>query len=836
VAWLSLDAGESDPAQFLRALVAALQTLAASLGAAAAGALRSPQPPPTEAVLTSLLNDLTALANPVVLVLDDYHLIDAAAVDLAVSFLLEHLPLTLHLVIATREDPQFSLARFRAQAELTELRAADLRFTADEAADFLGRVMGLSLSGADVAALEDRTEGWIAGLQLAALSMRGRGDLPGFIRGFAGDHRFVVDYLVQEVLQRQPEPVRRFLLHTSVLERLSGPLCDAVTGQGGGAAQLAALERGNFFVTALDDRRHWYRYHPLFADVLSAQLRSEQPDQVAELHRRASDWYDQAGFTTEAVQHALAAEAFGRAAELVEQALPALRRSRQEARALSWLRRLPNEVMRVRPVLCVHHAGALLLAGDLEGARARLRDAEVWLGQADEQPGPAGGEMVVIDEAEFQGLAGSVAIFRAGLALAVGDVAGTTDYARQVLALVPEDDHLRRGSAAGFLGLADWTLGDLEAAHGWYSECMNRLEQAEYLSDATGCAIALGALRITQGRLTEALSIYERGLRLATAPDGPALRGAADMHVGLSELCCERGDLEAAAAHLARSQALGAFGGLPQNAYRFQVATARLLEAQGDPGGALLRLGEAERVYTADFFPDVRPIAALKARLWIRQARWGDALGWVRQQGLTAQDDLSYRREFEHLTLARLLLARSVSGAVAPEVTGLLERLLRAAQDGGRTGSVIEILVLQALASQMRGELPEALLRLGDALALAEPEGYVRMFIDEGPAMTALLRQAAQRGLAPDYIHRLLSAAGPAGAAPPVARGSFESLSERELEVLRLLGSELSGPELARHFGVSLNTLRTHTKNIYSKLGVGNRRAAVRRAEELGLC
>src|SRR5213080_3633508 len=379
VAWLSLDKGESDPTLFLTYLVAALQTIAPTLGEGVLGALQSPQPPPPEAMLTALLNDLTTIRDQFVLVLDDYHVLDAKAVDHALSYLVEHLPPQMHLVIVTREDPQLPLARLRARGQLTELRAADLRFTPSEAAEFLNQVMGLSLSAADIAALEDRTEGWIAGLQLAALSMRGRDDVPGFIRAFAGDHRYIVDYLVEEVLQRQPEPVRSFLLQTAILDRLNGPLCDAVTGQEEGNARLEALERGNFFVVPLDDKRHWYRYHHLFAEVLSAHLMAEQPDQVSALHRRASEWYEQHGSTADAIRHALAAEDFGRAADLVELAVPAMRRNRQEATVLGWLKALPDVLVRARPVLSIHYAGALLLHGVLEGVEARLRDAEQWL-------------------------------------------------------------------------------------------------------------------------------------------------------------------------------------------------------------------------------------------------------------------------------------------------------------------------------------------------------------------------------------------------------------------------------------------------------------------------
>src|SRR4051812_37455903 len=405
VAWLSLDEGDDDATRFLTHLVAALQTIAENLGEGVVGSLKSPQPPSIESILTILLNEISTISYKFVLVLEDYHLIDSYRIDTALIFLLEHLPPQMHLVIATREDPQLPLGRLRARDQLTELRATDLRFTPGEAATFLNQVMGLSLTAADVAALETRTEGWIAGLQLAALSMRGRADIPGFIRAFTGDHRYIVDYLVEEVLQRQPEPVRRFLLQTAILERLSGPLCEAVTGQADGQARLAALERGNFFVVPLDDARHWYRYHHLFAEVLYAHLQAEQPDQVATLHRRASAWYEQHDAAAEAIRHALAAADFARAADLVERAAPAMLLSRQEATLLGWLKALPDALVHVRPVLSVAYAHALLSSGEFAGVEARLRDAEQWLDLTADRPARAdapAAEMVVVDEAEFR--------------------------------------------------------------------------------------------------------------------------------------------------------------------------------------------------------------------------------------------------------------------------------------------------------------------------------------------------------------------------------------------------------------------------------------------------
>jgi LuxR family maltose regulon positive regulatory protein len=461
-AWLSLDEGDNDPTRFLAYLVAALRTVAADIGEGVLGALQSPQPPPTESVLTALLNEITTISDDSILVIDDYHVIDAKAVDYALAFLLEHLPPRMHLVVATREDPDLPLARLRARGQLSELRAAELRFTASEAAEFLIQVMGLSLSVGNIAALETRTEGWIAGLQLVALSMRGQEDVPSFIRAFAGDNRYIVDYLVEEVLQQQPKRIRSFLLQTSVLDWLSGPLCDAVTGQEDGRGMLQDLERGNFFVVPLDDKRQWYRYHHHFAEVLYAHLMAEQPGLIPILHRQASEWYERNGSAADAIRHALAARDFGRAANLIELAVPEMRRSRQEATLLGWLEALPDELVRCRPVLNVHYAGTLLQSGQLDGVEARLRDAERWLdttANIGERPEPSSSEMVVVDEEDFRRLPGSVAIYRAGIALVLGDVADTMKYARQALELVPEDDYLLRGSAAGLLGLAYWTSG-----------------------------------------------------------------------------------------------------------------------------------------------------------------------------------------------------------------------------------------------------------------------------------------------------------------------------------------------------------------------------------------
>src|SRR5579859_3991437 len=875
VAWLSLDEGDNDPSGFLAYLVAALRTIDASLGAEALSQLHAErrQPPPAELILTSLINELAAAPQAVVLVLDDYHLIESQPIHAALTFLLDHLPRQLHLVMTSRADPALPLARLRARGELTDLRAGDLRFTPDEAATFLNQVMSLGLSAENVAALETRTEGWIAGLQMAALSMRGRADIAGFVQAFAGSHRYIIDYLVEEVLQRQPESIRGFLLQTSILDRLCGPLCDAVTGQADGSGRLQALERANLFLVPLDDQRQWYRYHHLFADVLRARLREAQPGQVPALHQRASEWYERNELPVEAVQHALAAEDFERAASLVELAWPALSRRRQDVTLRAWLKALPDEAIRRRPVLSAYYASALLMGGELEAAELRLRDAERWLeavgkrqkavssrqeaeGGRQEAEGRrhgklaevgsqksegtrsgqtaeggeakavgAAAEMVVADEAEFRKLAVTVAINRAGLAQARGDIASTTQYAQQALAGVQPGDHLGRSGAAGFLGLALWASGDLAAAQQTFAEAVASMQLSGNYADAISGAMALAEIQMARGGLREARRILEQAGQLAAAQTEPVLKATADLLVALSELQREHNELAAAEAQLQQSQALGEHASLPENRYRWPVAMARIREAQEDLDGALDLLGQAERLYSRGFYPDVRPIAALRARLWIAQGRLAEAPGWAQARGLagpTAGDEPSYLREFEHLTLARLLTTRCRAGqdeSAWPEALSLLERLLSAAEAGGRTGSVIEILALQALAHQAHGDVPAALVPLERALVLAEPEGYVRLFVDEGPPMAQLLTKMQTEGgtlRVKEYVHKLLAAFGRRDDVQPspLTRGAqplVEPLSQRELEVLRLLKTELSGPEIAQELVIGLSTVRTYT-------------------------
>ena len=636
-------------------------------------------------------------------------------------------------------------------------------------------------------------------------------------------------------MQRQPEDVRRFLLETSILDRLSGPLCDAVTGQPGGRARLEALDRANLFLVALDDRRQWYRYHHLFADVLRARLLDEHPEQVPDLHRRASAWHEQAGNTTVAIEHALAAGDSDRAAGLVESVIPALTKQRREAQLRRWMEALPEEAFASRPVLANGYVGALMSTGEIRGVEPRLRIAESWVEAARAEPAgtlPAG--LLVALPDQFRKLPGWIKIHRAGLALMVGDASTTVDRAREAIAVLDPDDDLGHGAATALMGLASWRQGDVAAAEAAYAETIRRFEHVGYVADILGCAVTMAELQLTLGRLRAAERTFRDGLDLVARETIGPVRGTPDMHVGLSMVHDERGDLAAAREHLRIAHELGDHLGLPKHPHRWRIAEARIREADGDLAGALALLDEAERVYDGDFSPDVQPVAARRARVWVRQGRADLALEWAQRRGLSPDDDVSYLQEFEHVTLARALLAEPAAPRRSPATT-YLGRLLADAEAGDRTGSVLEILVLQSLAHQRDGDHDAALASLARALSLGEPEGYVRTFVDEGAPMQTLLRAASKRGIEGSYAERLLRAGGSAPTRAATTGGLVEPLSDREGDVLRLLASELTGPEIARELVVSLNTVRTHTKNIYAKLGVTSRRAAVRRAGELGL-
>ncbi len=810
VAWVALDERDRDPVRFWTYVLHAIDRAAPGSAAAALATLQAGQAS-VETALTVLLNELSVRPDDLTLVLDDFHLAEGPDVRTGMAFVLDHLPPQVHVVISSRADPGLPLSRLRARGERAEVRAADLRFTGEEADVYLNELHSLSLDPAQVAALETRTEGWAAALQLAALSLHDREDGAAFIAGFTGDDRYVVDYLVDEVLDRQPPDVRRFLLDTSVLDQLTPPLCDAVTDGSDARTMLELLERQNLFLVPLDSRRSRYRYHHLFRDVLLARLLAEQPDDVPDLHRRASDWYDEAGDPEAAVRHALAAGDVDLAAARAEIAIPLLLRERREAVVCHWVTELPADIVHNRPVLAVGFVAALAESNRFDGLAARLDTAERLVAS------PAA-DQVVVDRAELARLPASIALYRAALALVGGDRDGTVTNAELALARAPEGDRLTVASASALLGLAALTRGDLDAVHRAYRTAAETLGDIGHIADVLGCSITLGDIEIAQGRLGQAQRTYQRALDQA---DGSAPRGVADMHVGLSRIALERGDRVGAAGHLREADRLGEAAGLPQNPARWRVAMACLRWAEGDPATAIALLDEAEAVYVADFNPDLRPIAALRARM---QAASGDVaagVAWARAHDVSAEDALSFILEYQHVTLALVLLAehdRTGSAADLTDAASLVDRLLDAAEAGGRTGVVIELLVLQALAREASGRPDQALASWERALRLGEPEGYVRVYEEA-------------RALGWSHVGGPSASTGTA----PATQELIDPLSSRELDVLRYLGSELDGPAIARELGVSLATVRTHTQHIYTKLGVNNRRAAVLRAHQLNL-
>jgi LuxR family maltose regulon positive regulatory protein len=843
VAWLSLDEGDRGLVPFWTSVLAAVRAAAPGVGDVVVEALQQARPA-IEPLLADLLNELDDLGRDLFLVLDDYHLADEPAITDGMVFLLDHLPPSVHVVLTTRADPTLPLARLRARGELVELRAADLRFSSAEVSDYFAKAGGPVLDEADAEALASRTEGWIAALQLAALSLQDRDDASSFIAGFSGDNRYVVDYLVEEVLARQPDEVRTFLLQTSMLDRLTGELCDAVTGGSGGRAMLESVSRANLFLTSLDDNRTWYRYHHLFADMLQTHLRDERPDELPELHGRASQWFERAGETVPAVAHAIAASDLDRAAVLMELAMPAMLRERREATVRGWIPLLPGETVRARPVLAVGFVGALMSGGEFAEARSRLRNVAEVVGAGSGVGSAAGQGLVVVDEPEWLRLPGLVELYRAALALVDGDLGETRRHAGAAVELAARADDLTRGGGWVLSALASWSAGALDDALAAYAAGREDLLHAGNISDLLGSSIAVADILTTQGHLGQALTIFEHGLELASRETG-VVRGTADMYVGMSRILLERDDVAGALELVSRSQELGEHLGLPQNAYRWRRVVALASARTGDPERALELVGQAQAVHFADFSPDVAPLPSLMARLAAATGRIDHALAWAREHGIAADDELSYLHEYDHITLARVLLARFDADRHQPTVddaVALLARLLVAAEQGGRTGSVIEILVLTALALQRGGAgRDEALAPLLRAVTLAEPEGWIRVFAAEGPDIRALLLHLARQQPASVYLSRLIDACvvQPKEAAVPGAPASapalLDPLSDRELDVLRLLGTDLDGPELARHLSVSLNTLRTHTRNIYAKLGVNSRRAAVRRASELKL-
>jgi LuxR family maltose regulon positive regulatory protein len=837
VAWISLDKGDGDSVHFIHYLVAALQSIQVNLGNAALSMLRSPQQPPIESIMISLIKEITDIPNDFVLVFDDYHSIDTEKIHNMVEFLLDYLPEPMHLIIATRVDPPLPLARLRACNQLNELRTSDLCFTEDETTLFFNRTMNLKLSSHDISILESRTEGWIAALQLAGISMQNRKDVPSFIKTFAGDDRHIVDYLAEEVLNLQTDQTLNFLLQTSILKRLSEPLCDFVTNKKGSQKILDGLEKANLFIVPLDNKRCWYRYHHLFADLLRQRLHQTNGLLVPELHRRASQWYEQNGLKDKAVDHALAALDFARAADLIEEHVDATWLHGEHTQLWHWLEELPAELVLSKPHLSILHAWDQLANGQQNAAEQSLEAAEQALDpntvpSTETSPIERDRPSVVYGTK----LQGRIAATRALAASYRGDVAGIIQYARQALEYLPEQDSGWRSTAAMALGDAHSIQGEMAVAH------RARLEALE-ASKATGniYLIMLTSLRLSvtlrqRGRLQQVLEICRELMQLAEENSLAQTAMAGWLLATWGEVLAEVNSLEEATDKAGKGVGLTESGydvALPVLGWSY-LGLMRVLFSRGDMAGVEEIIKKMEDMAREFHVPPwiTNQIAAWKGRIWLARGKLADLSRWVQERGLDLNEEPPFLHEMEYVVLARVLMAKGR----LDEGIRLLQRLLKAAETGGRIPRVIEILMLQAVGLEAGGDTTQAMATLDRALTLAEPEGFVRIFVDEGPPIAQLLEKILDaKGHVPRaYVKKLLSAFR-LNRIIKTDDGLVERLSERELEVLRLLAAGLSNKKITEELFISLSTVKTHIRNIYSKIDVHSRTNAIIRAKELGL-
>jgi len=850
IAWLSLDEGDNDLTRFLTYFIAALnqaEGVEAVIGKGSLHMLQSPQLPPTEAILTPLINEITTIPHRILLVLDDYHLINAQQIHDALSFLIENIPPQMHLVIATREDPRLPLSRLRARGQLTELRAADLRFTSSEAAEFLNQMMGLDLSAEDIAALETRTEGWIAGLQLAAISMQGSNDTTSLINSFTGSHRFVLDYLIEEVLKQRSERVQTFLLKTSILNRLTGPLCDALTGQDNGQSTLEHLEHANLFIVPQDNERHWYRYHHLFADLLRKRLNLTKPDQPPMLHKKASNWYEQNGFVDEAIEHALHAGEFERAAQMIQDSADDLWGKGGYGKLRRWLEMLPDEILFSKPYISIFYARFQSTSGQLEAAERILQAAEDALeSDPNHVPEIESQKKILYSQSEAVKLRGRVAATRALICSYQGNVQGIIRYARLALRDLPLDNLTWRGHTALILGNVHGFRGDMRAA---YEARFEALKACEAAGDIYFIMLAKLQLAITlreQGHLKRTIEICKQQFQFATDFGLSQTQLMGYLLAVWGETLAELNDLDGA-----KERADMGFkitersGDLQMIGWGF-MCLIRILLSGEELSAAEKLVRKMENIARESHLPPwiADQMSAWQARLWLTQGNLEAAIGWAEDHGVgtngdfKTQEDIDFFLLFDYLVICRVLIAQGRLG----ESAKLLEHLLKVADEGGRKSKAIEILILQSLTKQVQGSTDEAITKLEHALILAKQEGFTRIFVDEGPPMAGLLYEALARGISPDYVQQLLAAfhieepeIDPSLQIQSTETELIEPLSERELEVLQLLAVGLTNQEIANRLYLSKHTVKVHARNIYSKLGVSNRAQAGAKARALGL-
>ncbi len=840
-AWLSLDVEDNDPVRFLSYFIAAMNRnteIGPEIGQSASSLLQSPQPPSTNTILTSLINEVVSAPVRIVFVIDDYHLIESEPIHQALVFLLDNLPPQFHLVIVTREDPQLSLSKLRASDQLTEIRAADLRFTSSEATEFLNRVMGLNLSAEDVEGLETRTEGWIAGLQLAAISIKGYSDASGHIKAFTGSHRLVLDYLIEEVLESQPASTKRFLLHTSILKRLTGSLCDAITGENDGQATLEALEHANLFINPLDEQRQWYRYHHLFADLLQRQLHLLQDNLACELHLRASRWYEQNELQMEAIEHALSGKDFERAADLIEQQAEAIWERGEHAKLLRWTNKIPKEILFTKPNLAIFLAWVQLETGEVHEAEMSLQainqmihsyQVEGSIGSQGESSHP-----------KTSHLKSRILVMRAMIGFRQADVPGIIKHAREALESLPETDLSWRAIAAMALGDSQYIAGDMNAANRALSEAIRISREAGNIYIMIYASIKLAIILQYQCKLHQALAICRELMAYIEAHGLSESSMNGLLHAEWGEILWDLNDIDRALELVSRGIQLSEREIDLTNLSWTHLVLVKILYARREFSEGLRTISNLEKMVGEAQLPPwiVSRIAAWKAKIWLAQGNIDAVQIWVHERQLQTNDDIQTTREVEYLVLARFLLSQGN----LDEAVSLLERLLESAEAGGRVTRMIEMQLVLSLVLHEQGESEKAISVLKKSLALAQPEEHIRLFVNEGPVIAQLLNEALNYGIANAYIPRLLVAFSKTAPGEAISAhtqvdqsGMIEPLSEREIEVLQLIAKGLTNQEIASRLYLSLNTIKVHTRNIYGKLGANNRTQAVAKARALGL-
>jgi LuxR family maltose regulon positive regulatory protein len=844
IAWLSLDEGDNDPARFLAYLITALnraQGVETSFGKVSLNMLQSPQPPPAEAVLTPLINEITAIPIKIILVLDDYHALESAQVDEILTFFLEYLPTQMHLVIASREDPHLPLSHFRARGQLTELRAADLRFSSPEATEFLNQVMGLDLTGEDISSLESRTEGWIAGLQLAAISMRGHEDASSRIKTFTGSHRFILDYLIEEVINQQSESIYSFMLQTSILDRLTGSLCDALTSQDNSQETLELLERANLFIVPLDGERQWYRYHHLFADLLRQRLNQTQPEKLRILHHRASEWYERNGFVDEGIEHALHAKDFERTAHLIERVADAVWARGGSTNLRRWLEGLPDELVLSKPHLCIFQAWELFANGQQDDAERFLQAAELVHDPCKDHAIETESQNWVQQPGAYRlTVRGRADAIRAWMAAYRTDVPEIIKFSSQALKYLPEQDLNWRSATAITLGDAYCIRGEYNAAHHARLDAIEASKAAGNIYLFMNANIKLAITLKARGELQNAMEICNQQFQLASEKGILKSEMVGWLLAIWSDVLAEQNDLDVALDKAKKGISLTERGGDMVMLGWSYVCLIRVLFSTGDMSSAEAIIKKMERVAQETTVPRflANLNSAWQARIWLAEGKIEEASKWGLKRKLKPEGEPDYVDGFLYIAFARILITK---GKWDKTIT-FLQRMLEVAEASGNITRMIEILVLLALAFQAGNDTDQAMIIMKRALNLAEPRGFYRIFVDEGQPMARLLYQALNRGIETNYVNRLLQAFPidePERVEPPVSQvsesGYIEPLSEREIEVLQLISEGLTNPAIASKLFLSPYTIKTHTRNIYGKLGVNNRTQAVSKARNLGI-